>query len=77
MLAQKTEQIQEFEQNTEARVEVVFCSDPQPRDVHWEWGQDLRIEEGKLKERAAQGEGFNSNLDIFRGDQGQVHRSPN
>ncbi len=36
-LRYKTDQIQPFSRNSNAEAEIVFCSDPQPREVHWEW----------------------------------------
>jgi hypothetical protein len=37
VLRYKTDQIQPFSRHSDAEAEVVFCADPKPREMHWEW----------------------------------------
>ena len=47
VLTYETQAVQPFATEDDAVLKVVFCADPRPRSVTWEWA-NVRLSEGKI-----------------------------
>ena len=45
VLTYETQSVQPFATEEDATLKVVYCADPRPRNVYWEWGS-VRLGEG-------------------------------